>query len=82
VLANSRREQLAKEIYKLQHMDPKDIPEESQFLLEFDMEQEYWLAAIKAARLAGLQRIMGGRSTAAQKGALHKPLPKPQLPCQ
>ncbi len=72
-------------------MDPKDIPEESQFLLEFDMEglqeghierQEYWLAAIKAARLAGLQRIMGGRSTAAQKRALHKPLPKPQLPCQ
>ena len=61
VLANSRREQLAKEIYKLQHMDPKDIPEESQFLLEFDMEQEYWLAAIKTARLAGLQRIMGGR---------------------
>jgi hypothetical protein len=64
-LALLRREQLIEEIEKLQAMDPDDIPPESAFLLDFDIDslgaadinkQEQWIMAMQAARKAGVRR--------------------------
>ena len=49
----------------LQNLDPRDVPPESQFLLEFDIDdlaegdvnrQEQWIRAMQAARVAGMRR--------------------------
>jgi hypothetical protein len=64
-----RREELAEEIECLHSMDPSDIPEESKFLLDFDIDdlaecdianQEHWIIAMRAARTAGV-RAQGRR---------------------
>jgi hypothetical protein len=68
-LALLRRDQLIEEIEKLQAMDPEDVPPESAFLLEFDIDsltsadinkQEQWIMAMQAARKAGV-RCQGRR---------------------
>ena len=50
------------EIARLATCDPDEIPEECRFLLAFDMstldkaplsQQEYWVSAMKAAKVAG-----------------------------
>jgi hypothetical protein len=59
------REKLIEEIEKLQALDPDDVPPESTFLLEFDIDslgaaditkQEQWIMAMQAARKAGVRR--------------------------
>lgn len=53
-------------IAQLVDSNPSDLPEESQFLLEIDpstldagslLQQEYWVAAMKAALSAGRRRV-------------------------
>lgn len=64
-LARIRREELAQEIEHLHALDPDMIPEESKFLLDFDPDdlaegdisnQEHWIIAVKAARVAGMRK--------------------------
>ena len=64
-LARLRRADLAVEMERLHSLDPRDVPEESQFLLDFDIDdlaegdihrQEQWIFAMKAARVAGMRR--------------------------
>ena len=52
----------AKDVVRYLDTDPRDVPEESRYLLEIDPEeimdttshrQSYWLLAMKAARCAG-----------------------------
>ena len=52
----------AKDVVQYLDTDPRDVPEESRYLLEIDPEeimdttshcQSYWLLAMKAARCAG-----------------------------
>ena len=66
-MARLRRDELADEMARLQNLDPRDIPEESKFLLEFDIDdlaegdihrQEQWILAMQAARVAGM-RVRG-----------------------
>lgn len=68
-LANLRREELAEEMERLHSMDPTEVPEESRFLLDFDIDdlaegdvanQEHWILAMRAARVAGM-RVQGRR---------------------
>jgi hypothetical protein len=68
-LANLRREELAAEMERLHSLDPAEVPEESKFLLDFDIDdlaegdvanQEHWILAMRAARIAGM-RIQGRR---------------------
>jgi hypothetical protein len=53
-LAQLRREELASELEQLHSLDPDDMPKESQFLLDFDIDdlaegdvfrQEQWIIA-------------------------------------
>lgn len=62
-----RREELAEEMERLHEMDPSEVPEESKFLLDFDIDdlaesditnQEHWIIAMRAARIAGM-RVRG-----------------------
>ena len=62
-LARIKREELAQEIERLHSLDPSQIPEESRILLDFDVDdlaegdianQEHWITAVKAARIAGM----------------------------
>jgi hypothetical protein len=64
-LALLRQEKLLEEIEKLQAMEPDDVPPESAFLFEFDIDslsaadinkQEQWIMAMQAARKAGVCR--------------------------
>ena len=64
-LAQLKREELAQEIERLHALDPSQIPEESRFLLDFDVDdlaegdianQEHWIIAVKAARIAGMRK--------------------------
>lgn len=57
------REELASELERLHSLDPDDVPKESQFLLDFDIDdlaegdifrQEQWIIAMRAARRAGM----------------------------
>ena len=59
-----RREELAEEMERLHAMDPAEIPEESRFLLDFDLDdlaegdilnQEHWMMAMRATRIAGMR---------------------------
>jgi hypothetical protein len=68
-LANIRREELAAEMERLHSLDPSEVPEESRFLLDFDIDdlaegdvakQEHWILAMRAARVAGM-RVQGRR---------------------
>jgi hypothetical protein len=68
-LANLRREELAAEMERLHALDPSEVPEESRFLLDFDIDdlaegdvanQEHWILAMRAARVAGM-RVRGRR---------------------
>jgi len=63
-LVSARRQDFIKTIEKLHDLPPSDIPKESQFLLDCDIEelrsadpayQEHWIAALQAARTAGLR---------------------------
>lgn len=63
-LARLRRADLEKELTRLHALDPRDVPEESQFLLDFDIDdlaegdinrQEQWILAMQAARIAGMK---------------------------
>jgi hypothetical protein len=63
-LAQLRREELASELERLHSLDPDDVPRESQFLLDFDIDdlaegdvfrQEQWIIAMRAARRAGMR---------------------------
>ena len=65
-LARLKREELAQEIeHLLDSLDPSQIPEESRFLLDFDVDylaegdianQEHWIIAVKAAHIAGMRK--------------------------
>ena len=68
-LAMLRRAELARELEGLQALDPRDVPPESAFLLDFDpadlaesdiSKQEQWILAMQAARKAGMM-IRGRR---------------------
>jgi hypothetical protein len=59
-----QREELAEEMERLHAMDPAEVPAESQFLLNFDIDdlaegditnQEHWILAMRAARIAGMR---------------------------
>jgi hypothetical protein len=63
-LAQLRREELATELERLHSLNPDDVPKESQFLLDFDIDdlaegdifrQEQWIIAMRAARRAGMR---------------------------
>ena len=63
-LAMLRREELAQEIERLQSLDPADVPADSRFLLDFNIDdlaegdigmQEEWIYAITSARKAGMR---------------------------
>ena len=63
------RDQLLLEIEQLMETDPSEVPPESQFLLEFDVDglcrssfdnQQYWVADAKAAIKAGSRRASSG----------------------
>lgn len=64
-LRKTERRQLLHEIDKYMSLDPREVPEESRFLLEIDFrqlrytdteQQSYWVHAIKAAVTAGRRR--------------------------
>ena len=59
-----RRDELAEELERLHAMDASEIPEESKFLLDFNIDdlaegdianQEHWIIAMRAARTAGIR---------------------------
>lgn len=62
-LTNLHREELAAEMERLHSLDPTEVPEESRFLLDFDINdlaegdianQEHRILAMRAARVAGM----------------------------
>jgi hypothetical protein len=65
------REDVLREISRQLELPPSEIPESAQYLLEIDhthdgldgdfVEQQYWLLAIKAARLDGHRQAIGRR---------------------
>jgi hypothetical protein len=72
-LAMLRHEELAEEMERLQSMDPTEVPAESQFLLNFDIDdlaegdianQEHWILAMRAVGIAGM-RVRGRQARAA-----------------
>jgi hypothetical protein len=99
-LIATRREKLIEEIEILHDTPTEAIPPESQFLLDCDIEelrradsshQEHWLAAIKAARRAGLrlrrlnlrhhqqaQRIKRQHRLLPRRGLSSSQLPRPR----
>jgi hypothetical protein len=63
-LAQLRRKELASELERLHSLDSDDVPKESQFLLDFDIDdlaegdiflQEQWIIAMRAAHRAGMR---------------------------
>lgn len=63
-LTQLKRDELADELERLHSLDPADVPKESQFLLDFDIDdlaegdifrQEQWILAMRAARRAGMR---------------------------
>lgn len=65
------RMEVLKEIEVLADTNPDEVPEESRFLLEVDFDrlyrstienQQYWVVALKAAKVAGSRRAAQGRS--------------------
>jgi hypothetical protein len=63
-LTQLKQDELADELEHLHSLDPADVPKESQFLLDFDIDdlaegdifrQEQWILAMRAARRAGMR---------------------------
>jgi hypothetical protein len=63
-LTQLKRDELANELERSHSLDPADVPKESQFLLNFDIDdlaegdifrQEQWILAMRAACRAGMR---------------------------
>ena len=75
---------------KLADWDPSDISVESQFLLEVEVDspdvylvqKEYWVAAVKAALIAGRQTVQPRQTNLHWQGSRGKSRARsPALPC-
>ena len=77
-----QRLDVLEQIEELMDMDPRDIPEDSKFLLEFDFDrlrtsdlenQQYWVFAVQAARKAGKRAAaLGRRAKRAKANAVRR----------
>ena len=80
------REDVLREISRQLELPPSEIPESAQYLLEIDhtqdgldgdfVDQQYWLLAIKAARLDGQRQALGRRRPRPPPPP-HDPPPRP-----
>ena len=84
------RKEVLREIDRLVHLDPSEVPAESRFLLEFDFDalyqssyekQSYWVRAMKAARRAGRRTasMQSRRGASARRRVAKQRHPRPVI---